>query len=423
MHAHAASLAQPVRRSRAAAGTAAAGTSRREFLGAALATPLAAGIAVAPGGGFAAGPQRLRVGLVGCGGRGTGAAAQAVAADPSVRVVALADLFSDHLETAADLLARRAGAQFDCPPERRFTGDDAFRRVLDSGVDVVLLATPPHVRPLHLEAAVAAGKHVYCERPVAIDVAGVVRAAAAVARARAEGLAIVSGFCHRRDARTTACMALIHDGAIGRPFHVETHAAIGLPWCRPLESGHDPARWPLRNWVSFRRFSGGHLVEHHVEALDRAAWLLGDEAPVAVEPLPYPERPAPASIGAVGDCRAGVAVRYLFADGRTILASIDRRQRGDAAVAELALGTAGTCDLRAGFIAGSRGRHILPPPAAGRHQAAMDALVRGILSGRPADDGRTMCQSTLLAILGGEAAETGRRQPWPGLPEAAAAAT
>lgn len=400
----------------------AVGTSRREFLGAACAVPLGVGL-VGSGGVFAAGADRLRIGLIGCGGRGTGAAAQAVASDPSVRLVALGDLFADQLETAAGLLARRAGPQFDCPPERRFTGGDAFRRVIDSGVDVVLLATPPHVRPLHLEAAVDAGKHVYCERPVAIDVAGVVRAAAAATRARAAGLGVVSGFCHRRDARTVACMARIHDGAIGRPLHVETHASIGLPWRMPLESGRDPASWPLRNWVSFRRYSGGHLVEHHVEALDRAAWLLGDEAPVAVEPLPHPEPQGPEAINAIGDCRAGVAVRYLFADGRTILASIDRRQRGGSAVAEMAVGTAGLCDLHAGVIAGTRGRHVLPSPVAGRHQAAMDALVRGILCGRPADDGRTMCQSTLLAILGSEAAETGVVRRWPGHADAVAAAT
>jgi predicted dehydrogenase len=398
----------------------AVGTSRREFLGAACALPLGVGLAET-GHLFAAGAERLRVGLIGCGGRGAGAAAQAVAADPTVRLVALGDLFTDQLETAAALLARRAGAQFDCPPERRFAGAEAFRRVIDSGVDVVLLATPPHMRPLHLEAAVAAGKHVYCEKPVAIDMDGVFRAAAAAARARAAGLAIVSGFCHRRDARTVTYMTHIQDGAIGRPQHVEAHAAIGLPWRKALESGHDPAAWPLRNWVSFRRFSGGHLVEHHVEALDRAVWLFGDEAPAFVEPLPYPEAQGPTAIGAVGDCRPSLAVRYVYADGRTILASVDRRRRAADAVAETAVGTAGTSDLRAGVVVGRRGTHLLPRPAAGRHQAAMDALVRGILSGRPADDGRTMCQSTLLAILGSDAAETGLVRRWPSVSKAASA--
>jgi predicted dehydrogenase len=426
MRPRSASHPQPAPRLCSRGRVSAIGTSRRAFLGAAVTTPLAAGVVAplaAPGRVFAAGPQRLRVGLVGCGGRGTGAAAQAIAADPSVRLVALGDLFADQLESAADLLERRTGEQFECPPERRFVGAEAFRHVIASGVDVVLLATPPHLRPLHLEAAVAAGKHVYCERPVAIDVAGVVRAATAAARARAAGLAVVSGFCHRRDARTSDCIARVHDGAIGRPLHVEAHAALGLPWRKPYESGHDPAAWPLRNWVSFRRFSGGHFVAHHVEAIDRAAWLLGDDVPTLIEPLPHPEPQGPDAIGAIGDCRACVAVRYLFADGRSILASIDRRQRAGWARAELAVGTAGTCDLHAGVIDGPRGRHLLQPPAAGRHQAAMDALVSGILSGRPADDGRTMCQSTLLAVLGSLAAETGRRLPWPGPPEALAATT
>lgn len=399
----------------------AVGGSRRDFLGAALTAPLA-GSLVAPGRIFAAGTERLRVGLIGCGGRGTGAAAQAVAADPAVRIVALGDMFGDQLDSAAEVLSRRTGAQFDCPPERRFVGEDAFRRVIDGGVDVVLLATPPHLRPRHLEAAVAAGKHVYCERPVAVDVPGVVRAAAAASRARAAGLAVVSGFCHRRDVRTLACMSRIRDGAIGRPLHVEAHAAIGLPWRKTLEPGHAPADWPLRNWVSFRRFSGGHLVEHHVEALDRAVWLLGDDAPLAVEPLPHPEPQGPATIGAIGDCGASLAVRYVFADGRTILASIDRRPRGGDLVAETAVGTDGGCDLRAGVITGGRGRHLLPPAGPGRHQATMDALVRGILAGAPAHDGETMCRSTLLAVLGSVAAETGRRQLWP-RPGTAAAPT
>lgn len=394
-------------------------TSRRSFLGGAVAVSCGAVGSLPAGGLFAGGEQRLRVGLVGCGGRGTGAAAQAMAADPTVRVVALGDVFADQVASAAAVLGGPhglAGGQFDCPPCRRFVGPDAYQRVIESGVDVVLLAAPPHVRPLHLEAAVAAGKHVYCEKPVAIDAAGVVRAALAATRSRAAGLTLVSGFCFRRDARTVELVDRLHDGAIGRPLAVQAHAAIGLPWRKPRESDHDRGDWPLRNWISFARFSGGHFVEHHVQAIDRAVWILGDVPPVAAEPLaglvavtgPRGDE----AIGAIGDCPATTAVRYRFADGRTIEASIVRREQAGDRVVETAVGSAGSCDLMAGRIVGRGAWEAGQPPRAGRHAATIEALVRGILSGRVSHDGGTMCRSTLMAVMGRMAAETGRPVAW-----------
>jgi predicted dehydrogenase len=267
------------------------GTSRRSFLGGTVATTCAAAGTLPTGLCFAAGEQRLRIGLVGCGGRGTGAALQALEADPSVRVVALGDVFADQVASAADVLGRASG-RFDCPPLQRFVGPDAYRRVIDSGVDVVLLAAPPHTRPLHLEAAVAAGKHVYCEQPVAVDAAGVVRVAAAAARSRAAGLAVVSGFCFRRDDRMVEIVSRLHDGAIGMPRLVQAHAAIGLPWRKPADGGRAAGEWPLRNWISFTRYSGGHFVTHHVQAIDRAAWILGDVAPLTAEGMAGSSCPA-----------------------------------------------------------------------------------------------------------------------------------
>ncbi len=404
------------------------GTSRRSFLGGAIAVSCGAAGGLPAGGLFAGGEQRLRVGLVGCGGRGTGAAAQAMAADPTVRVVALGDVFADQVASAVEVLGGPQGAaekQFDCPPARRFVGHDAYRRVIESGVDVVLLAAPPHVRPLHLEAAVAAGKHVYCEKPVAIDAAGVVRAALAAARGRAAGLALVSGFCFRHDERMVELVERIHDGAIGRPLAVQAHAAIGLPWRKPIDSRHDQGEWPLRNWISFARFSGGHLVEHHVQAIDRAVWILGDVPPVAAEPL---ASPAPTTgsgfdgaIGAIGDCPAAAAVRYRFADGRTIEASIDRREQFSDRIVETAVGSAGTCDLVRGRIVGRGAWAAGPAPRAGRHAATIEGLVRGILSGRVAHDGETMCRSTLTAVMGRMAVETGRPVAWGDLASRASA--
>jgi predicted dehydrogenase len=373
-------------------------------------------VSLPTGGLFAAGEQRLRVGLVGCGGRGTGAALQALEADPAVRVVALGDVFADQVASSAEVLGA-AGERFDCPAAQRFVGQDAYRRVIDSGVDVVLLAAPPHTRPLHLEAAVAAGKHVYCEKPVAIDAAGVVRAAAAAARSRAAGLSLVSGFCFRRDARMVEMVARIHDGAIGRPRLVQAHAAIGLPWRQPLEIGRESGEWPLRNWISFARFSGGHFVEQHVQAIDRAVWVMGDVAPLMAEGIASSACSSNGSqdngaTGAIGDCPAATAVRYTFADGRVIEASIDRREQAGDRIVETVVGSAGSCDLVRGVIAGRHDWTAMPQPGPGRFSAAIAALVGGVLSGRSVHDGDTMCRSTWMAVMGSMAAESGRPLAW-----------
>lgn len=381
--------------------------SRRTFLGCAAAATAALPMAAAPAGGFAGGGERLRVGLVGCGGRGTGAALQAAASNPAVRIVALGDVFAEQVESAAEQLVRRAGTQFECPPSRRFVGAEAFRGVIGGDVDLVILAGPPHVRPLHLEAAVAAGRHVYCERPVAVDVAGVVRAAAAAARGRAAGLALVSGFCSRRDEATRELVARIHAGEIGRPLELHAHAAIGLPWRQPAQTGGSAAAWRQRNWISFTSLSGGHLVEHHVDAIDRALWVLGDVAPLSAEAV---ATAAGVDAGAIGDCAATTVVRYQFADGVTFEASIDRRQRVRDRRIEQVVGPKGRCDLVRGLVGAVAAGAV--PGGPGRHQAAMDGLVGAVLAGRAVHDGATMCLSTLVAIMGRTAAERRGRIDW-----------
>lgn len=395
------------------------GISRRSLCGRSLAASAAAMLPfpLPEAGVFTAGAPRLRVGLVGCGGRGTGAALQCLESEPTATVVALGDLFADQLGSSADLLERAGGRRFDCPAERRFVGDQAFRGVIDAGVDVVLLAAPPHVRPLHLEAAVAAGKHVYCERPVAVDVEGVVRAAAAAAASRAAGLALVSGFCFRRDRQLGELVDRVQDGGIGRLLSARAHSAIGLPWRRSVTDASASSQ-AIRNWISYTRFSGGYFVEHHAEALDRLLWLFGDQRPVSAEPLW--RRPPSAAAGpsafrpidGLGDCPSAVAVRYRFADGATLEASIDRRERACDRVVEDVCGTAGRCDLLSRSISGRTPWAAGSEPRPNRHRAAVAALLEGVVSGRHPHDGRTLCQSTLVAVMGRHASETGNRVAW-----------
>ena len=203
--------------------------SRREFLAVASGAVLAGGPLSVAGG--AAADARIRIGLIGCGGRGTGAAVQAAAADPGVCIVSLGDMFADQVAAAAHVLARDAAGQFSRHASDRFCGDDAYRRVLDSGVDAVLIAAPPHLRPLHVEAAVAAGVHVFCETPAAIDLPGAIRVARALARAQAAGRTIGSGLHSRRDPLLAAIVDEVRTGVIGRPRRVDVQATPGPP-CR-----------------------------------------------------------------------------------------------------------------------------------------------------------------------------------------------
>jgi len=381
--------------------------TRRGFLGSVTGSSLA--VAIAPAGGvFAGGHERIRVGLIGCGGRGTGAAMQAVAADPAVRIVALGDLFADQVSSAAHEIARDAVAQVDCPPERRFVGERAYLDVLSAGVDVVLLAAPPHVRPLHIAAAVRAGKHLYCEKPAAIDLPGAHAVAAACAAARRQQLSVISGLCYRRDEATRSLIGGIHDGTIGRIREAHVHAAVGLPWHKPAAFGWSNAEWQARNWISFRRFSGGHFVEHHIHAIDKALWALGDDCPVAAFPaVAAGLRSVRSNSGRgweIGDCGGTVAARYAFADGRELHASCNRGIGGGDRF-EMAVGTDGCCNLL-GSPYGAR------PSSVGMYQATIDALVRAVRSGSPVDEGVALCRATLVAIMGRMAAESGRPVRW-----------
>ncbi|MEI6241025.1 MAG: Gfo/Idh/MocA family oxidoreductase [Planctomycetia bacterium] len=358
--------------------------SRREFL-ALSAAGFAAG-AAAPAVHAAGGDGEIRVGLLGCGGRGTGATLQAAAADPAVRIVAIGDVFADQLDASAHILARDVSAQFVCPATARFVGGDAYRRVLDAGVDAVVIAAPPHLRPLHVEAAVAAGAHVFCETPAAIDPAGAMRVARALAAARAAGLSVASGFHSRRDTSLASLVADVRAGAIGRPESVDVHATWHGPWRVSARPASTAAEKRLRNWVSCDALSGGQFVERHVHAIDRALWVLGDRAPASAEPLP----------GAGGDA---VAVRYRFDDGSDIRASSTRVERGHDAAREAVVGSRGSRDLRLA----SDGC---------RFQATMDEFLRAIRSASAMDDADILVRGSLVAIMGRLAAASGRVVGW-----------
>ena len=169
----------------------------------------------------AAGSDMLKVGLIGCGGRGTGAASQALKADSNVKLTAMGDVFGDRLQQSLKSLSRmeELTSKIDVPVERQFVGFDAYQRVLESGVDVVLLATPPHFRPIHLQAAVAAGKHVFAEKPCAVDAPGVHSVLRSCEQAKTKNLSIVSGLCLRYHEPYREAISRIRMGRLEKFVH------------------------------------------------------------------------------------------------------------------------------------------------------------------------------------------------------------
>src|SRR5687768_2489579 len=224
----------------------------------------------------------IRVGVIGCGGRGSGAARDIMrAGGEGVRIVAMGDLFPDRLQRARDNLAKLAsedamvGTQFKVTPETAFSGFDAYEKVLASDIDLVILATPPGFRPMHLAAAVAAGKHIFMEKPVAVDPAGVRSVIASAAAAKAKNLAIVAGTQRRHDPAYVEIMKRLHDGAIGHLTSGRVYWNQGGLWNAARQAEWSDSEWQIRNWLYFTWLSGDHIVEQHMHNIDVANWVLG----------------------------------------------------------------------------------------------------------------------------------------------------
>ncbi len=396
--------------------------SRRSVLAATALTPAASLCAAVDAGGVLPsglfrGDDRIRVGIIGCGGRGTGAAIQAACADRGVRVVALADLFADQIASSSGVLEGAIGQQFECPNERRFVGAAAHRDLLACDVDVVILAAPPATRPAHLAAAVNRGVHMWCETPAAIDDAGLEVATAALAEARQRSLIVASALCSRWDAPTMETIRRIHDGAIGRVLSVAVHHDGGLPWWKPAAPGTPAGEIRQRNWIGCAALSGGHFVEHHIHALDRALWVLGDDKPVSAAK----DRAGFLPVG-------GDFVRFAFDSGRTLEASCRRSESPGRGTAEVVVGTHGSADLLAGVLDGPRASKApkrQPGQGGEMYQLAMAALLRdvrlggnrlageGFPGGLSGDSGQALLRASALGVMGRMALE-GRPQSEPG---------
>jgi predicted dehydrogenase len=356
---------------------------------------------------WAHGSDVIRVGLIGCGGRGTGAANDIVTGAEGVEIVAMGDLFPDRLEKSKTQLAKAIGPKLRID-DRAFVGFEAYRRVIESGVDLVILATPPGFRPAHFAAAIEAGKHVFMEKPVAVDPVGVRQVLAASQLAATKGLAVVAGTQRRHDPKYVEVMRRIHGGTIGEIVAGQVYWNQGGLWHVERSPGVSDTEWQIRNWLYFAWLSGDHVVEQHIHNIDIANWALRAH-PVQANGVGGRQVRVDPSFGHIFD---HFAVEFEYPNGARVL-SMCRQQDGTSrAVAEHFQGTRGTSDGNT-WIRGEKpwGWPQDRPPVNPYVQEHVD-LVASIRAATPLNEGRQVAESTLSAILAREAAYTGQAITW-----------
>jgi predicted dehydrogenase len=354
----------------------------------------------------------LRIGLIGCGGRGTGAALNALQAERNVRLVAMGDAFRDRLEGSLARLRQNQTVveKIDVPRERQFAGFDAYQQVINAGVDVVLLCSPPHFRPAHIDAAVRANKHIFAEKPVAVDAPGVRRVLASCQEAQRRRLSVVSGLCWRYHTGMRETFAKIHDGGVGDIVALQANYLTGTLWHFDRQPNWSDMEWQVRNWLYFTWLSGDFNVEQHIHSLDKMAWAMKDEYPVRCYGLGGRQVRTEPQFGHIFD---HMSVVYEYASGVKCFAFC-RQQRGCAnEVKDYVMGTQGKCDVMAHNIEGRNPwRAGQVARRADMYQNEHNELFASIRSGNPINNGEYMSKSTLMAIMGRMACYTGQVITW-----------
>ena len=363
----------------------------------------------------AAGSDAIKVGLVGCGGRGTGAADQALNADKAVTLVAMGDAFADSLESSLSTLKSLAVAdRVDVPEDRRFVGFDAFKNVIDN-VDVVLLATPPAFRPQHLEYAVKKGVHSFVEKPVATDSPGVRKVLALCDEAKTKNLALVSGLCWRYYQPRREAIQRVRDGEIGDIVAVETTYNSNGVWepRKTRDEVKSDMEYQMRNWYYYSWLSGDHIVEQAVHAIDTMSWVLGDEPPLKCWGVGGRQvRTEPK----YGDIYDHFSLVYEYPKNVRGYHQCRHWRGADTRVRDYVLGSKGTLDVFGDSKNFPRITGEDPWKYQGvrgdMYQTEHDEMFASIREGKPINNGLYAARSTLLAIMGRMAAYTGSVITW-----------
>lgn len=372
--------------------------SRRDFIKASAAL---AAMGVATNRIFAAGEQKFRVALLGCGGRGSDALKNCLEAGKhlgvGMEVVATADWFKGKAEDT--------GKAHNVPPERCFSGGNGYKKLLETNADVVVMATPPSFRPVHFEAAIKAGKHVFMEKPVAVDPPGGRKIIEAGEMAKQKGLAVVAGTQRRHQSGYRKIAYALEKGAIGKIVGGCIWWCGGALWYQKRKPNESDADYMVRNWVSFTEMSGDHIVEQHVHNLDVANWYIG--------------HPPVAALGFGGRARRKTGNQFDFfsvdldyGDGCHIHSMCRQVNGTDGDVREFFAGTEGETWGGGGL---KSGKNITAPdfpehggPYVQEHVDLLDSIIKG----KPLNEARNVAESTLVAIMSRISTYTGKLVRW-----------
>ncbi len=390
------------------------GTSRREFLkSSSIAAGAIASFGYAPAV-HAAGSDTLKVGLIGCGGRGTGAVeniCEASGTSYNIKVHAFADVFEDRLKGCVNRLKDNelCKGKLEVADDRCFVGFDAFQKVVDCS-DLVILATPPGFRPQHLEYAVKAGKNIFTEKPVAVDGTGIRKVLAAAEEAKSKGLSIVAGTQRRHQAGYLESMKRIHEGALGDLMTARVFWNQGNIWAHKRQPGQNDMEYQLRNWYHFTWLCGGCIVEQHVHNIDVALWALGMH-PIACVGMGGQQVNTGPEYGESFD---HFAVDFEFPNGIHVQ-SMARQIAGCANdVSEYIVGTKGRAHL-------APGQYRFEGPGLNRIRVRNEVnpyvqehidLLASIHDGKPINELKQVAESTLAAIMGRMSSFTGKAVTW-----------
>ncbi len=375
--------------------------SRREFLK--NSSALVAGGVVASrlplaNAAHVAGSDTIKLGLIGCGGRGTGAASNAMNTEGPTRLVAMADAFDNRLQGSLKQLQRKHKDQIDVPKERQFVGFDAYQKVLESDIDLVLIATPPGFRPLHFEAAVNAGKHIFLEKPLAVDARGVRQVLEVNRKAKEKKLAVAVGIQRRHERLYQETIRRLQDGAIGNILTARVYWNSEGVWTRPRKAGQTEMEYQMRNWYYFNWLCGDHIVEQHIHNLDVINWL---------------KKAYPASAHGIGgrQVRTGKengqifdhhAVEYTYADGSKMFSQCQHNPGCWKNVSEHVQGTTGASQIDKGVITAAGEKEIWSHGrgGGGGHQQEHHDLFADLRAGKLPNEADYGAMSTMTAILG-----------------------
>jgi predicted dehydrogenase len=385
-------------------------STRREFIQKSSAALATASILASSSHAHAEGQDAIRVALIGCGGRGTGAAMQTLTAHPSCKIVALADAFQDRIDSSLKSLTESPnGARVIVPEDHRFVGFDAYKHATDAA-DVVLLAAPPRFRPDHIAYAVEKGKHMFVEKPVATDAPGLRRVIEACEAAKKKNLTIVSGLCWRYHAPRVETMKRVADGALGNIVTIETVYNAGGVWDPRItrEAAKSDMEYQLRNWYYFTWLSGDHIVEQAVHGLDTMGWAMNDDPPAQCWGVGGRQQRTDPKYGNIWD---HFSLVYEYANGVRGFHQCRHWGGTPSRVKDFIFGAKGACDVFGHTITGENAWKYEGPDA-DMYQTEINEFIGAVRSGKRIDDSKRMNNSTMLAIMGRMAAYTGQIVTW-----------